>query len=640
MKIKSRLYSAWTKLLAVVKKSKTIYTPPFNRSFPMARERKEVLHTDKWNVEALYPDFHDWQQEFTQANKKDGQARWQELAAYRGRLGESPETLKKGLDELLSIDRQLSKLYTYAHLRHDEEITHDDHKSGYDSISSLYHDFSQASSWFEPELLAIDSEKMNSFLTSPTLKDYRFHLEKILRIKMHTLSPDKEELLALSGKALQASQKAFRAMNDADFKFGKAIDSNGEEHELTHGSYGLYIRDQDRTLRESSFKKLHGKYGAYENTLCELLNGQVQSHIFNAKARKYSSCLEAALFPKNIDTEVYGALITAVNSELDALHDYYDLRKEMLNIGPLHLYDMYVPLTSKVDIRLPYHQAEDLVIESVKCLGSEYQNLLHKGFKEQRWVDRYENKNKRSGAYSSGCYDSSPYILMNYKDILRDVFTLAHEAGHSMHSLYTHTHQPYQYGSYPIFLAEVASTFNEDLLMRLMISRAQTVEEKIFLINEKIEDLRGTLFRQTMFAEFELLVHDLAEKDIPLTPNLLREEYRKLNSKYFGPSVNIDAEAEVEWARIPHFYYNFYVFQYATGISAALALADRVVTGGEPERQAYLQFLKSGCSLYPIDILKEAGVDMRKPEPVKAAINKFRGLVADLRSLLEGVRKA
>lgn len=599
----------------------------------MPKERNVVAPEDKWNVEAFFPDFQSWKTAFSQANNTST-PKWPELSSFRGRLAESPETLKAALDVQFSIDRLLGKLYTYAHLRHDEDITADEHKTGYNSINALYLDFSQESSWFEPELLAIDNKVMQEFLNSPALKDYRFHLEKILRVKEHMLPPEQEELMALSSKALQASHKAFSAINDADFKFPPVTDSKGAEHPLSHGSYGLYIRDQDRKLREDTFKKLHGKYGEYENTLCELLNGQIQSHVFNAKARKYSSCLQAALYPKNIDTEVYHALITAVNEELSALHDYYDLRERIMGVGQLHLYDMYVPLTSEVDIRMPYEQAEEIIITAMAPLGKEYQEILHKGFKEQRWVDRYENKNKRSGAYSSGCYDSMPYILMNYKDILRDVFTLAHEAGHSMHSHFTHTHQPYQYGHYPIFLAEVASTFNEDLLMRMLISQAKTREEKIFLVNEKLEDLRGTLFRQTMFAEFELLIHTLAERNIPLTPTLLREEYRKLNAKYFGPRVLIDEESTIEWARIPHFYYNFYVFQYATGISAALALAERVTIGGEQERTDYLQFLKSGSSAYPIEILRSAGVDMRKPEPVKAAIKKFRGLVKELGELL------
>lgn len=470
------------------------------------------------------------------------------------------------------------------------------------------------------------------------MTEYRFYIEKIVRVKKHLLSPE-EELMALSAKALQASHKAFSALNDADFKFGTVSNNKGEEAELTHALYGLFIRDQDRSLRENAFKKMHGKYLDYENTLCELINGQIQSHIFNARARNFSSSLEAALFPKNIDTSVYHSLIQAVDEKIGTLHKYVKLREKVLGVGPLHLYDMYVPLTSQVDIRMSYKEAQDIVIESVAPLGNAYQNLLRKGLQEGRWVDRYENKNKRSGAYSSGCYDSMPYILINYKDLLRDVFTLAHEAGHSMHSLLTHQTQPYQYGDYPIFLAEVASTFNEELLMRLLLQRSNSVEEKIFLVNQNIEDLRGTLFRQTMFASFELFLHEMAEKNIPLTPKLLREEYMRLNTKYFGPGVTIDKEAEAEWARIPHFYYNFYVFQYATGISAALALSNRVLKGGKQEQEDYLSFLKAGSSRYPIEILQSAGVDMRTPQPVKAAIQKFDGLVDELERLLSSRTK-
>ncbi len=599
----------------------------------MAKARTEVKQTDKWNVEALFPQYEGWQKECLNFIREKDQPRWPEIANYKGRLGESPQTLKAALDLVFSIERKLSLYYTYAHLRHDEDIADEAHKTGYNRILSALHDFNQETAWFEPELLALSDNTIKAYLDSPVLAEYRFHIEKIVRVKKHMLSPQEEELLALSGKALQATQKAFGAINDADFKFGTVKDSQGAEQELTHALYGLYVRDQDRTLRENAFKRLHGQFQNYENTLTELLNGHVQGHLFNAKARKYKSCLEAALFPKNIDVDVYHALIKAVNAKIGVHHRYIKLREKVIT-GPLHLYDMYVPLSAEIDIKMPYQEAEEVIVESVAPLGPEYQNALRKGLKEQRWVDRYENSNKRSGAYSSGCYDSMPYILMNYKDVLRDVFTLAHEAGHSMHSLLSHKAQPYHYGDYPIFLAEVASTFNEDLLTRLLLKRAKSKEEKIFLINQKIEDIRTTLFRQTMFAEFELLIHTLAEQNTPLTPKLLREEYSKLNGKYFGKEVIIDTEAESEWSRIPHFYNNFYVFQYATGISAALALADRVVSGGAEERDAYLNFLKSGSSRYPIDILQGAGVDMRTPQPVIAAIDKFDGLVSELERLL------
>lgn len=601
----------------------------------MTLSRDQVLEKDKWNVESLYPSFERWKQEFQNIFPEERKPRWPELAAFKGSLGKDPETLKQALEYLLDLSRKIEKLYTYAHLRHDEEIAQDIHKAAFQRITGILHDFAEEASWFEPELLSLPQETIDRAMLSDTLKDYHFHLEKLLRIKEHTLSPENEWILALAGKALQAAQRAFSAINDADFKFGKVSDSNGQEVVLTHGSYSLAIRSQDRPLRQSAFSAYHKQYSSYENTLCELLQGQVQNHLFNAKARKYSSCLEAALFPKNIEISVYKSLIEAVNDNLDALHSYVSLRKRILGVDELHLYDMYVPLTKNLDITMNYREAEQAVVEASAPLGKEYQEILRRGLEEERWVDRYENKNKRSGAYSSGCFDSMPYILMNYKELLRDVFTLAHEAGHSMHSFLSRKNQPYHYADYPIFLAEVASTFNEDLLTRTLLKKSKDPKEKIFLINQKIEDIRTTLFRQTMFAEFELMIHEFAEKNTPLTPALLKEEYRKLNARYFGSAAVIDQEIEIEWARIPHFYYNFYVYQYATGISAALALAEQVVNGGDKERLDYLSFLKGGCSKYPIDLLKMAGVDMTTPEPVHLAISKFRSLVKELEDLLD-----
>lgn len=604
------------------------------------KPRDEVPVEDRWNVEALYPNQKSWEQAFKHFLPNPQQIpHWPALQNYQGTLEKGAEIVKEALDLMMNIDRELSKLYTYAHLRHDENIADPAFKKIYEQIMTLAHAFAQETSWFQPELMALPDALLSQYLASPTLSDYRFYIEKMIRMKKHTLSPDNEKLLALAGQAQQTAHKAFSAINDADFKFGSVLDSHGEEKVLTHGTYGIYIREQDRLLRERAFKQYHHKFEKYENTLCELLTGQVQTHLFNARARNFSSCLEAALFPKNIDTSVYHALIHAVHERLDVLHRYMRLRKRILELDELHLYDVYVPLTTSVDIRMPYLEAENIVIESVAPLGAEYQDFLRKGFQEQRWVDRYENENKRSGAYSSGCFDSMPYILMNYKTLLRDVFTLAHEAGHSMHSLYSRKSQPYQYSDYPIFLAEVASTFNEDLLIRLMIERCQNPHEKIFLLNQKIEDIRGTLFRQTMFAEFELLIHQHIEKDTPLTPQLLKQEYRQLNKTYFGPDTFIDPEIDIEWARIPHFYYNFYVFQYATGISAALALSEKVIKGNQKDRDAYLAFLKGGSSKYPIDMLKMAGIDMTSPAPVKAAIQTFDQLLTELEQLLNQTAK-
>lgn len=604
----------------------------------MVKLRNEVAEQDKWNVAALYPDLTSWEVDFEKTKGNKEFPHWPQLQTLRGTLKQGPKQVLKALDAILPLRRHLEKLYTYAHLRNDEDITHDRHKSAYKQISNLLHDFGRESAWFEPELLELSDAQLAAYVNSSELAPYRFFMEKIIRLKPHTLPPDQEVLLAMAGRALQTPHKAFSALNDADFRFGKVLDSKGQERELTHASYALFIRDRDRTLRKNSFQALHGKFREYEQTLCELLSGQMESHLFEARAKKYATCLDAALFPKNIDPSVYHSLIQAVRKNLHALHDYMQLRKQIMGLEELHLYDVYVPLTQKLEIKVPYQEAENLVIESVAPLGAEYQEFLRAGMQKQRWVDRFENRNKRSGAYSSGCYDSNPYILMNFKELARDVSTLAHEAGHSMHSLYSRKTQPYHYADYPIFVAEVASTFNEELLHDLLLERLKSDEERLFLITEKLEDLRGTLFRQTMFAEFELFVHTAVENHTPLTPQMLKEQYAELNRAYFGPGVVIDEEIQSEWSRIPHFYYNFYVYQYATGISAAIALADRVKKMGEPARKAYLTFLSGGCSRFPIDLLQTAGVDMKSPAPVEQAIGKFQALVRELRRLVASSR--
>ncbi|MGA8165246.1 MAG: oligoendopeptidase F [Waddliaceae bacterium] len=599
------------------------------------QSRDKVPQKDCWNVEALYQTLEDWKEDLeTHFPQKIHESGWPELSSLQGKLEEGPATLKNALDHIFAIDRRIRKLYTYAHLKRDEDITNSIYQAALQMITDAVHKFAEETAWFEPELLSLPQPIIDAFLSSPELKEYHFHLEKIFRIKPHILPSDQEKLLAIAGKTLEIPQKTFSAINNADFLFSQVSDSKGRQHDLTHASYGVFIRDYDRVLRKNAFQQYSAMYKNYENTLGELINGQVQCHLFTAKARRYSSCLEAALSPHNIDVGVYHSLVKAVNDHLPILHRYVKLRKKILGVDALHLYDMYVPLTKDINIKMPYEKAEEVVIESVAPLGDEYQETLRKGLRQDRWVDRYENKNKASGAYSSGCSDSMPYILMNYTGLLRDVFTLSHEAGHSMHSLLSYKNQPYHYGHYPIFLAEVASTFNEDLLTRFLIERSASREEKIFLINQKIEDIRSTFFRQTMFAEFELRIHHLAETGVPLTPTLLKEEFYRLNAAYFGEDAVIDEEIAIEWARVPHFYYTFYVYQYATGMSAAIALSDRVVSGGKKEREEYLSFLKSGCSRYPIDQLQMAGVDMRNSETVEAAIRTFSRLIDQLEELL------
>jgi len=597
------------------------------------KEREGIPLEDRWNVEALYPSWDVWEEDVKIWGREATRLRWPELESYKGKLGD-PEELCSLLEVLLQIDRNLTKIYTYAHLRHDEDVADEQGKKAYSRATSLFYAFRQETAWVEPEILALSEGKLNALIQSDNVHPYRFYLERVVRMKPHTLSSEMEELLALAGKALETSYRAFSSFNNADLKFPSVQDMHGNMRELTHGKYLLYLQEKDRKLREGVSGNVHKSFLNYENTLCELINGQVQGHFFEAKARRYSSCLEAALFPNQIDTRVYFSLIEAVREGLPALHRYLDLRKKVLGYEALHLYDLYVPLTKEVEIRMNYEEAAEVVVDAMLPLGAEYQKILRKGLTTERWVDRYENARKRSGAYSSGCYDSMPYILMNYHGTFSDAMTLCHEAGHSMHSFMSCRHQPYHYSRYPIFLAEVASTFQEEMLLRHLLGRTKSKEEKAYLINKKIDDLRGTLFRQTQFAEFELRLHQWAEEGMPLTPALLKEESRKLNREYYGPALVLDEEIAIEWARIPHFYYNFYVYQYATGISAAHALVEKVLEDGTSAKERYLNFLSSGSSSYPLDILTKAGVDMRKPDAVKSVVRQFDLLVCELEQLL------
>ncbi len=604
---------------------------------PKLIERSKQSPAHCWNVEALYKSWQAWEEEFKRAVGESKGAKWPQLASFKKEWSDSISiaTFKNLVENLLTIDRSLSKLYTYAHLRHDEDVGSEVPKQAYSRITSTLYDFRQETAWFEPALLKLPQERLQVLLNAPELAEYRLHLEKIVRMKPHTLSTEAEELLASAGKALETASKAFGAFNNADLRFPNVVDGQGRERELTIGRYQVYLRDPDRKLREEVFKTLQKSYLTYENTLCELLSGQVCSHAFEAHARHFPSCLEAALFPNQIDVQVYHSLIKAVRSHLPAVHKYMALRKKALGVDALHYYDLSIPLVKDVEMGMTYEEAIPLVIDSMAPLGPEYQATLKKGLAEDRWVDRYENMRKRSGAYSSGCFDSMPYILLNYHGTFNDMMTLTHEAGHSMHSLLSRNTQPYQYAQYPIFVAEVASTFHEELLLRALLKKVTSKEQRAFLINQKIDDMRATLVRQTMFAEFELMLHQMVEQEIPLTPEILKREYRKLNVDYFGPDVVLDPELDIEWARVPHFYYNFYVYQYATGISAAHALVEKVLHEGLEAKERYLKFISSGSRGFPLDLLREAGVDMRSPAPVETAMCHFKELVLELETLLK-----
>jgi len=591
--------------------------------------RKDVKKENRWNLEALFPSIAAWKKELNTLTSRKEAPFFPDLLKLKGSLKDEKK-IKKALTLFFSISRKLEKLYVYAHHYHDTDTKEQKGKEIYAISSSLYHAFLTESAWLKTELLKVKKTTLHHKILAP----YRFYLDSLTRIKPHTLPLEQEELLARAGKACSTPHKAFSALSDADFSFDSVLDSKKKKHPLSHARYSLNMKNKDRTLRKNTFSTYFGKYEQYENTFSEILSGQIESHIFNAKAKKYDSSLEAALFPRNIDVEVYKNLISSVHEKISALHDYISLRKKAMKVDKLHYWDLYTPLIEPSKMHFSYEEAEDLLLDAVEPLGKDYQKLLRQGLKKDRWADRYENENKRSGAYSGGCYDSYPYILMNFNGTLRDVFTLAHEAGHSMHSLLARKKQPYQYGDYDLFVAEIASTFNEDLLMKALIKKTKSKKEKAFLLTEKLEDIRATLFRQTMFAEFELLIHTAAEQNIPLTPQFLKEEYLKLNTFYFGKELTYDPLLSIEWARIPHFYYNFYVFQYATGISAALLFSKMVREGGNKERERYLHLLQSGGSNYPLQLLEEAGVNMREKSAVNAAIDTFSYYTKELDSLL------
>lgn len=581
----------------------------------------------KWNLDSLYKSDEAWNQDVNDFKNK--------ITASKKSL-ESLDFEKKldtVLQTVLSLEEGISKIYTYAHLKHDEDSVNSVYKEMYGKALFLHNEYAKEFCFVEPKILEIEKSVFDQIIQKPELKDFHFYLEKVYRQKAHTLDHNGEHLLALSGSALEGSSKAFSAFNNADIDFADVKNEKGEIKPLSHGLYLSYLRDKDRVLRKNSYESMHNAYKSNQNLLCELLSGQVSKHIFISKARSYPSSLEAALFSNNIDKSVYHSLISTVHENLSSLHDYISLTKTLLGVDKLYPYDLHAPLVEDCKLDTEYLDGVSLVIDSVLPLGKDYQNILKRGLTEEGWVDVFEKKGKRSGAYSSGCYGSHPYILLNYQNTLNDLFTLAHEAGHSMHSYLSCHSQPYHYSQYSIFLAEIASTFNElCLLSSLRKKYKDNKEVTVHLLLHEINFLRSTLFRQTQFAEFELMIHETVEKQIPLTPQLLNESYKALNDTYYGKDLVSDEFASVEWARIPHFYYNFYVYQYATGISAAYYFFEK--SKADPESvETYLQFLRSGCSEYPLDILKKCGADLRGKTVVQSAMKRFSTLIEELKNL-------
>lgn len=589
----------------------------------MAKKREEVDSIDKWNVEDIYVSREEWEKDF-QELKSLAEGGFKAIVDFQGKI-ESVASLKELLKNYYALAQRLDKLYTYAHLKADEDLGNPSSKEANDLAMLLYHQFASATSWIDPQILALSDEFLRKAIEE--LPEHRVFLEQLLRLKPHTLSEGEEKLLALAGKSLHGAASTFTLLNNVDLKFKEA-----KGQEVTLGRYNLYMRSPDRELRREAYESLFGRFGEFENTFTELLSSHVQTHLLSMRARGYKSCLEAALYPNQIDTQVYRSLIEAVHSKIGALHDYVAMRRDLLGYDKLYLYDFYVPIMENADIKFSFDEAVEEIVESLAPLGPEYQKKLREGLVTDRWVDRYENEGKRSGAYSSGCYGTHPYILMNYHNLLDDAMTLTHEAGHSMHTYHSHKHQPYQTSHYTIFVAEVASTFHEELLFRHLLKKCKDPAMRCYLLNQKIDGIRGTLLRQTLFAEFELKIHELAEQGRPLTAEILKQTYAELNRTYYGPALEIDNFLPIEYARIPHFYSNFYVYQYATGISAAYALVERVLNEGEPARADYLNFLSSGSSAYPLELLKRAGVDLTKPDAVLGLIGYFERLIEEFKA--------
>lgn len=592
--------------------------------------RNDIHPSDKWKLEPLFETDLAWDDLYGET-----EAMLSGYSIHPGRLAESAAALREAVEFDLDFSRRLDRLYTYAHLRNDEDKQDQKYSAMIQRAINLYTRGSEASSFMVPEIQQIPDDRAAAFMNDPALEQYRFYLEKILRQKPHTLSKEVEEVLSMTGELAHAPSAIFGELDNADMRFGSLSNGQGEEAELSHANFIVFLMNSSREVRKNAFHQYYRAYESHKNTIAATLSASVKKDALFSRVRKHESTLGAALFSDNVPAEVYESLIKAVKKNTPKIVRYLELRKKILGLDELRVYDTYVSLVPDVKIDMPYDEAVDICCAALAPLGDEYVSLLREGL-TGGWVDRYENTGKRSGAYSSGCYDSPPYILMNYRsDSLNSIYTLIHEAGHSMHSLYANRTQPFVYSGYSIFVAEVASTFNEVLLdMHLAERYSSDPKMTAYIINREIDDIRATLIRQTMFAEFELLIHAEAEANRPVTLETITTVYRGLLENYFGGALTIDEQLCLEALRIPHFYNSFYVYKYATGISAAIALADKVTRGGSEDRDAYLSFLKTGSSRWPLDQLAAAGVDMRKPEPVDAALERFGMLVEKLEGLL------
>lgn len=591
--------------------------------------RSQQLKENCWAVEDIYPTEEAWSQALSESASLP-----EELAAYQGKLGESAETLLSYLTRMEEISHQADRLFVYAMLRADEDTANSTHQAMKGKCFSFLVSLSSATAFEDPELVAIPDETLDAFYAQePGLTKYRRYLTKARLEKPHILSQAEEKLLAGAAEVGAAPSNIFNTLNNADMTFPAVTDSEGVTYPLTNGSYISLMERSDRTLRENAFRSFYGVYESYANTLAASYNAEVRKNLFFAKARKYHSALAAAMEPVEVPEAVYHSLVDTVRKNLDKMHRYMGLRKKAMGLSELHMYDIYANMVPEAEEVVPFAQARDEVIDAMGILGEEYQSVLKSGF-EARWMDIYENKGKRSGAYSCGCAGIHPFVLLNHKETLDSEFTLAHELGHAMHSYLSDKHQPSIYNEYVLFVAEVASTCNEALLMQYLLARTEDSKKRAVLINYFLEQFRTTLYRQTMFAEFELKAHEMAAAGETLTADNLKAMYLQLNKDYYGEETVVDEEIAIEWARIPHFYRNFYVYQYATGFSAAIAISQKIQKEGAPAVENYLKFLSGGCSTDPVSLLKIAGVDMSTPAPVESALELFGRLIDELDALL------
>ncbi|CEN96889.1 oligoendopeptidase F [Paraclostridium sordellii] len=590
----------------------------------MGVDRTSIEDKFKWNIDTMYQSNESIKDDIDKVNSII-----EELKSYKGKISSSKENLYKVLSNSEKASRILQNLYVYTHMKQHEDTRNNENQARATKAEMLSTELSMATSYIVPEIIAMDENRLKEYLEYEKLSFYKKYVDEILRDKPHTLTEKEEEILAGVSDLSTVPENVYEMFSFADLKFPEIKGEDGKDIRITHGNYSTFLKSKDSRVRKDAFKAVYSTYEDYKNTFASTLYGGIKSEIFYSKMRNYKSAIESSLFQDDISVDVYYNLISAVDENLDTLNRYVDIRKKYLNIDEMHMYDLYVPITSNFDMKITYEEAQDIILKALKPLGEEYLSIVKRAFNE-RWIDVYENEGKQGGAYSWGSYDSSPYILMSYKDDLNSLFTLIHELGHSMHSYYSKHNQEYLYSSYKIFVAEVASTLNELLLVNYLLENSSSKEERIYLLNYYLEQFRTTVYRQTMFAEFEKITHERVEAGEPLTAKEFTDIYYDLNKKYYGKSCIVDEEIGLEWARIPHFYSNFYVYKYATGFSAASALSEKILNEGKSAVEKYIEFLKSGGSDYPLNQLRAAGVDMEKKESIEKALNVFKELVEEL----------